>query len=165
MASDEDEENMCAAAYDEPATHPASPDGPRGDEIEDETMRAEHLHSLCAFPGCTRLAYLSPDLVMHACCGRTHAVALSVLNVQDQTAVGAVVPEVIVAEAVPQSSTGAGASSGPSFPFQFGSHLAGYSELGDGHDTDDEGDELNVELPQRSGPSMHIRIPLHATST
>ena len=159
MTSDEDEDNMHATTYDTPVTHPVSPDEPRGDEIEDENMRAEHLHSLCAFPGCTRLAYLSPDLVMHACCGRTHAVALAVLNAQDQTAVGAVVPEVVIAEAVPQSSTDTGASGGTSYPLQPGSHPAGYSELGDGHDTDDEGDELNVELSQRSAPLMHIRIP------
>ena len=57
-----------------------------------------------------RPAFLTPNYVMYECCGRTHATALFVLNAQNQSAVGAAIPEVVIAEAVPQASTGADTS-------------------------------------------------------
>ena len=87
--------------------------------------------------------------------------ALAVLNAQDQTAVGTAIPEVVIAETVPQSEASAGADSGAQSSSWFNPTPAGYSEL-DEADTDDDGDGADVIMPgggEDPNPTTRIRIP------
>ena len=146
--------------------------------VEDETIAVEAtaatfplhapnpepdwVHPTCAFPECTRLAFLSRNNVLHLCCGRTHATALAVLNAQGQTAVGAMVPEIIIAETVPPSSTDSGAGSSSQLSSWLNPHSPEYTELAEDRsddDTDDEGNEPNISQAQYPTSTIHVRIP------